>query len=480
MRNVAQRLIRWEWLILLLLIPVTLFPFAYSHLFLLLIPLFWLLRKVVAGHFVLSTPYDLSILVLLLMVGISLPLTFDAGVSGPKIAGIFLGIALLYGTVAFTRGRSRRLWAVVAFILLSGMMMAIVGLLGSEWLPPFTFLNELRGLLPFALALPGTVDGVINANELAGTLSWIVPLMFGCLLGFGRRRNSLRAPIMGPLLAAAMFTTFILVATLSRGGLMALGVGLALVALFYLSPRWRLVLAIGTVISVLVLVSYSSSQIDQSIVSDPLGFGGRLEIWSRGIQGISDFPLTGMSVNGFRRVVHALYPLYSIPSEIDLGHAHNHLLQTGLDLGIPGLISYLSLWFVSAWLLLRTRRELVLRHGTRHPYYGLVAGLSGSLLAGWFFGIFDAIALGARPTFIWWLLLGVTASVHYAVGYSGERLWRKKRRSSRATGAHQPGTPEIDSTSPDFRVGKPARTTARRPYPGPTHSTSRPPKAADP
>ena len=78
-------------------------------------------------------------------------------------------------------------------------------------------------------------------------------------------------------------------------------------------------------------------------------------------------------------------------------------------------------------------------HATRHPYFGLMAGLAGALLAGWLFGIVDAVALGARPAFLWWLLLGLTAAVHYAVVYSGESL-RHSHRRSRSQAADLPAT----------------------------------------
>ncbi len=36
--------------------------------------------------------------------------------------------------------------------------------------------------------------------------------------------------------------------------------------------------------------------------------------------------------------------------------------------------------------------------------------------------MFDAVALGARPAFIWWLLVGLTVAVHYEVLFSGKHL----------------------------------------------------------
>ncbi len=464
MRNFAQTLIDWEWVALLLLIPLTLFPLTYSSFFLLIIPLLWLLRWAATGHFVTPTPYDLAMLLLLLMLGVSFLIMFDAAVSGPKIAGILLGVALFYGAAGYSRIRGRRLWPVLILVLLTGTLMAGVGLIGTEWLPPFEFLNDVRDAFPLPGGVPGAVGGLINANELGGTLAWIVPLAAGCLFGAARWRDRRRPLAIALLTFAVLFTGSILLATLSRGAVLAVAAGLVLVALFYVSPRWRLVMAIASGVVLLALVSYGSSRFGRDIVGDPLGLSGRLEIWSRALMGIADFPLTGMGVNSFRRVVTVLYPLYGIPPEIDLGHAHNHLLQTALDLGLPGLVSYLAIWFISAGLLWRTQRELVARHATRHPYYGLTAGLAGALLAGWIFGIFDAVALGARPAFLWWLLLGLTASVHHAVVYSGERL--KKRR-------HAPVHAVMPETAPPAAPA-PAAPPERRPSPMPARPAPSP------
>ena len=428
MRNIAQKLLQWEWLILVLLIPVTLLPFGIGSVGLLLIPLLWLVRKGVTGLWITPTPYDLAIWLLLAMVGVSFAMMFDPLVSGPKIAGILLGIGLFYATAAAGR-RNRGLWPIVGFVLLTGTLMAGVGLVGAEWQPPFEYLNQARAWLPLPGGIPGTVGGMVNPNELAGTLSWVLPLMLACLLAGLRRPTPARLPAMLVLLAAMLFTGFMLVATLSRGGMLAGATGLLLVVTLFLPPRWRLVLAIGLAVVAIALGAYVGNRLDQNLVGDAVGLSGRLEIWSRALLGIADFPLTGMGVNAFRRVVHALYPLYSISAEVDLGHAHNHLLQAALDLGLPGLVSYVAIWWISAGLLWSTYRRLHQRRAARHSYYGLMAGLAGSLLAGWVFGIFDAVALGARPGFLWWLLLGLTAGVHYAVVYSGQSLRRSRRRS---------------------------------------------------
>ncbi len=42
----------------------------------------------------------------------------------------------------------------------------------------------------------------------------------------------------------------------------------------------------------------------------------------------------------------------------------------------------------------------------------LAAGLSGSLLAYWIYGLTDAVSLGAKPGFIFWLLLALITTHH--------------------------------------------------------------------
>ena len=458
MRNIAQKLLQWEWLFLALLIPVTLLPFGMGSVGLLLIPLLWLVRKLVTGRWITPTPYDLAIWLLLAMVGVSFAMMFDPLVSGPKIAGILLGIALFYATAATGR-RNRALWPIVGFVLLIGTLMAAVGLVGAQWQPPFAYLNQARAWLPLPGGIPGAVGGIINANEVAGVLSWVLPLMLGCFLTGLRRPTPPRLLAMTLLLVAMLFTGFILVATLSRGGMLAVALGLLLVVALFLAPRWRLVLLIGLAVGLAALGAYVSNRLDQNLVGDAVGLSGRLEIWSRALLGIADFPLTGMGVNGFRRVIHALYPLYSISADVDLGHAHNHLLQTALDLGLPGLVSYVAIWWISAGLLWSTYRRLQRRHAAHHPYYGLMAGLAGSLLAGWVFGIFDAVALGARPAFLWWLLLGLTAGVHYAVVHSGQSLRHASRHASRHGRRHRVTPPAV---RPPLAVPSEERPPARR------------------
>jgi putative inorganic carbon (hco3(-)) transporter len=416
-KSLAQGVIKWEWLFMLLLIPVFLFSDKYQVYLLVIIPLFWVIRKIATGRFFPATPLDLTNLLFLSMIAVSFIVTFDVSLSIPKISVILLGISLFYSSVHFSQSHPKKIWYVLFFVLGSGTLMAMISLVSADWPPPFSFLNQMRTMLPEWLpALPGTQGGVVNANEIAGTLNWIAPLMLACLIGMSKRLWANHKVMVFCLMIGSVITTFTLLATLSRGGILGFTIGLAIIMALYMQPRWRLVLAVGMIVLALALFfSYQNPHSGENAFGDAMGLESRIELWERGLLVVSDFPLTGISLNGYRQVVHTLYPLYSIAPDTDIAHAHNHLLQTAVDLGLPGLIFYLAIWLISGGMLYRTWRRLVNQNRIDSIHYALVAGLSGSLLAGWIFGIFDAVALGSRPTFIWWLLLSLVVSTHHEV-----------------------------------------------------------------
>ncbi len=412
MRRVAATVISWEWLILLMLLPLLLFPTGWRGLLLFIIPLLWLTRKLATGRFVPPTPFDVVIFTMLFSLLISLMAVFDMELSFPKIAGLILGIAFYYGAVQFSREYVDGEYYLLGLILVSGLSMALVALLSSIQSFTFSFLNPLFGLIPTRYSsLLGSLGTEVNPNEMAGVLSWLMPLLLATVLGFWRemwrsRRWSLRLLSL-VLVAMLLLGTVLLLITRSRGGILSVAIAILLMlAIRYKWGRWfLLVVGIGT-IALGFFLDLGSLLFGTAQTAADFGLQGRLEIWSRALYGLADFPFTGMGMNGFRQVVHVLYPLFSVDPGFDLGHAHNQLLQAGLDLGIFGLIAYIGVWLLCTALL-----WLGWKDARRHTDRVLIVGLSGSLAAGWFFGVFDAISLGAKPGFLWWLLIGLLVSI---------------------------------------------------------------------
>jgi hypothetical protein len=78
------------------------------------------------------------------------------------------------------------------------------------------------------------------------------------------------------------------------------------------------------------------------------------------------------------------------------------------------LAAYAALWLGAAAMLFQVWR-LARRAGAgglSATVLGrpLALGLGGGLLAHFLFGIADAVAIGAKPGVLWWLLLGLVAA----------------------------------------------------------------------
>ncbi|UCC54752.1 MAG: O-antigen ligase family protein [Anaerolineaceae bacterium] len=410
MRRLARIVINWEWLFLLLLLPILLFPTGWRGLVLLIIPLLWILRKFAIGHFVPPTPFDTTVLVMMATILISLAAVFDINLSFPKIAGLILGIAYFYGGVQHARQNHEGEYHLLSLIFIAGTGMALVGFLSIISITSFADIAAVP-----STALSNILGRTVNPNELAGVLGWLLPLLLASTIGFWRPmwRSGHWWPRLLHLILVAMllFNAVVLLATRSRGGVLSICVALiVMLAVRFRWGRWLLLVIVTASIALGFYLDLGAFLLGDTQTAADLGLQGRLEIWSRALYGLADFPLTGMSMNGFRQIVHVLYPLFTIALDFDLGHAHNHLLQAGLDLGIIGLIAYLGIWILSLTLL-----WIGWRNSRRHSDRVLIVGLSGSLTAGWVFGILDAIALGARPGFLWWLLLALLVTVFDSV-----------------------------------------------------------------
>jgi putative inorganic carbon (HCO3(-)) transporter len=165
---------------------------------------------------------------------------------------------------------------------------------------------------------------------------------------------------------------------------------------------------------------------------------GRLEVWSRAIYGIQDFPLTGMGMNTFRTVVKELYPLFMVGSDFDIGHAHNEFLQAALDLGIPGLVAFIGLYIGASAMLFATwkeaRRLEAAQLAANRPAIVLTKyatlGLGGGLLAHFIYGLTDTVALGAKPGLLYWMLLGLIVGLYLHSRQNGFIRWPFHKKMS--------------------------------------------------
>jgi putative inorganic carbon (HCO3(-)) transporter len=312
-------------------------------------------------------------------------------------------------------------------------------------------LQPLTNRLPAALvSLPGAEQG-INPNQLAGALTLLLPLLSASFLGFALGNKRGLAVILALFALPALAS---LILTRSRAGWIGFAaavVALALGALWLRGgARVRKTLAVAVPLAVALLLVGGAIALPRLLASgdgagaaiasgdavlQQLSLDARIEIWSRAVYALQDFPFTGVGLGAFRRVVNVLYPLFLVPPDADIAHSHNMFLQVGVDLGLIGLVGYVALLLVAgvaAWHTAATGRGL-----ESWVALGALAALVGFHI----YGLADALAPGSKPSVVFWVVLGLVAALRKRVAASraGAEIWSSTAEPAAA--AAPPATP---------------------------------------
>jgi O-antigen ligase len=290
--------------------------------------------------------------------------------------------------IVFTAIRNRKhvIWLVSAFVAASTLS-AVYGLVtprpGGE--------GEGR--------LAGSVG---DANELAAVL--VAGLILALALAVISRHKPLTR---ATLVVAAGLCLLCLFLTLSRGGLIALGV--AMIAAVFVGGRWRgkaVAVAAVTLTTLVVFFGFVASTAQVQRVTEVGSGSGRSSLWTVGWRMVQANPVKGVGVGQFQTsAVHYLIAPGTVARAdliVDAPHvAHNLYLQVLSELGVVGLIPFLVILIFPLVCTLRAARlferrgdpdmELIAR--------GVFVGLVGILAADFF--------LSAQFSKQLWLLLGL-------------------------------------------------------------------------
>ncbi len=358
---------------------------------------FWLVRWLAYGLPTVRTPGDWAIGLLVIMVPVTLWATALPDVTRGEVFRLLMGVALYYA-VANWAGSTARLLLVAAGLAAAGLALAALA-------PFLGGLPAVSALIPAALGrIFQRLSSAVNANVIAGALAVLAPLA-AALFIFPLPRRSLGVRVLGLVAALAMVGVTTL--TGSRGAWL----GLAAAALVLIALRWRwgwLVAPLAAVAAGLAAWQLGLGRTaDVVLTSQALGGADqRLEIWSRALYMLQDFPFTGIGMGSFRQVANLLYPFFLAGPDAEIPHAHNIFLQVGVDLGLPGLVAWLTLLILvcaCAWLVYRRG------HGQGDTVFAaLGAGLLASQAALVVHGLTDAATWGTRPAVVVWVVWGLT------------------------------------------------------------------------
>jgi putative inorganic carbon (hco3(-)) transporter len=134
----------------------------------------------------------------------------------------------------------------------------------------------------------------------------------------------------------------------------------------------------------------------------------RINVWQAVQQMIRKQPVLGIGYGD--RVFKKVYPIYQINPKYSALSAYSIYLETLVEMGIIGLLSFLWMMLVALFhgiLPLKGLRESADSH-----YFWLVGGLAGAIgLA--VQGCFDTVWYRPDINILWWLSLGIIASFYY-------------------------------------------------------------------
>jgi len=359
---------------------------------------FWLLRLIIFGRLTVRTPGDWAILLLSVTLLVTVWVTVLPAVTLIQVLRVLTGVALYYAIANWCTSFAR-LRILLIGVMVVGLTLALFAFISVEWA------SDKLPFFPIDLYQRFTiiVQDTVHANVLAGNLILLVPFGMAYLLFGWRDSNWLERSLA---FISTLIISAVIFLTQTRGAWIAFGV----VVIILLMLRWRrgwifLVLVFGGIIG--LVYYFGSRELLDAITSSRTigGIEGRVEIWSRAIFMIQDFPFTGIGIGSFTVVADTLYPFFQYSSG-KVAHAHNLFLQVGVDLGIPGLIAWLAILLTVIFV-------------SQHVYYagrtsqnGLITGIGAALLCSQIalitHGLTDSVTWGmVRPAPLVWVIWGV-------------------------------------------------------------------------
>ncbi len=318
-----------------------------------------------------------------------------------------------------------------------GLFWGVVALMTAQWNEKSDDLRFIIDYLPRLDWFP--FGGGFNANEIAGALAWLAPLMGGLVFYPWRNGESIWRN-----LSFAAFALLVLALMLgqSRSAIAGMFGGLAIIALFALPrgfTRWFALAGLGIMLMAQAALFFNvfplnvgtdaGETVELTVPTvndrDERTASQRLDIWRSVGAMLADYPLTGVGMDRFRSPqVRTRYPVpgFDVPYNEDdpftrrtLPHAHNEFLQAGADFGVPGLLMFAG-WYAAAlwmvWVCWR-RGNYALRIAAVSTGAGLLAHLA--------YGMGDAITLWDRFAFLFWMMLGLVSAL-WIVLRAGENI----------------------------------------------------------
>jgi len=307
----------------------------------------------------------------------------------------------------------RALWVLIGIGVFLGTLSVFQYLTG-------TFDNNYGG---FALSLEHQIIGTIDdyrstgpmgdPNYFAQIMVVLIPIALERFLH--EKKNSLRLVALWSFAVSVLTVMF----TYSRGGFLAMVIGVMLVLIYYPPKQFQIPVII---ISVIVFVSLlPPNYLDRlSTLTDLFKPRGTLRIEERSLQGrlsenlaalemIKANPLFGVGLNSYKY----LFPVYSKRLGLALvateREAHNLFLEVAAETGVIGFSVFVFVLFVCLQVMFRGRNSF--NRSGMDDYSGMITGFLGGFIA---YFVASVFIHNAFPRYFY-LLIGLALSIRLVV-----------------------------------------------------------------
>ncbi len=225
-------------------------------------------------------------------------------------------------------------------------------------------------------------QGIQLPHRVVGTfdnpISWGVILMMFCLLPGA---HLIYSPRMKKIVPGLLFLILVscLIITLAREAWLGFTVSLAGMFLF----RKPVLALLAPLTFILILILMPVSVQDRLMAMTDLSqqtLKLRVFMWKGGWEIFKDYPVFGC---GFKcpSIVANDYPGYEKFLQVWAGGLHNNYVQTAVELGLVGLITWMSIWVVFFWQSILRLRALSDNNPDRWIIHGSIWAVAAFLIA---------------------------------------------------------------------------------------------------
>ena len=290
-------------------------------------------------------PFDVPVALFVFLSGVSIMVSPDKGFSfynWYNLVGVYVLTYFVVGQNVRSVRRVKELLLVIGmaavFVLLYGFYQFIFGIdiSAMKWVDGDAF-PELRKRV---------FSTWENPNILAGYLDIIICLAFGLFIKAGTKQKRI---VLGVLLAAGAAC---LAMTYARGACLVIAV---IFAVYGMLKDWRVLAAcVGVAVLLLVADPVLYERLTSVFTKVDTSSEMRLAFWESTVAMIQDHPFLGIGWGAYW-MVYPEYDFYLQGADIRIVHAHNMYLNYAAEIGVPGMLAFMWLFFGSLFTALRQK-----------------------------------------------------------------------------------------------------------------------------